>query len=61
MKPRFLEIERLFTFSHDAPSICAQALDELTLAYHQHLDRYTDQWLLQMLLVEIELYQAQSG
>jgi hypothetical protein len=62
LKPRFMKIT--LSFDHSVqflPAGCEVILQEAAQAFRQFLDEYTNQWLLQMVLLEAELYAAKSG
>jgi hypothetical protein len=61
LKPRFMKITQSFNYSVECPPGCEVILQEAGKAFEEFLKENTNQWLLQMVHLEAELYGAKSG
>jgi hypothetical protein len=61
LKPRLMKITRSFSYSVQCPPAgCEAVLQEAGKAFEGFLKENTNQWLLQMVRLEAELYGAKS-
>jgi hypothetical protein len=61
LKSCFMTITQSFNFSANCPANCEPLLNEAGKAFQDFLRENTNQWLLQMVMLEIELYGAKFG
>lgn len=60
LKPRFMKITQSFSYSAQCPPGCEITLQEMARAIEGFVKENTNQWLLQMVMLEAELYGAKS-
>jgi hypothetical protein len=61
LKPRFMKITLPFNYSFQCPPGCELILQEAGKAFERFLHEYSNQWLLQMVQLEGELWASKSG